>query len=94
MLRDKGKNRICLSPLQPQPEPEQLRHLKREIGSRWPMTNLLDVLKNGIARGLYRSLQGTWKPRDPNAGDHTASYVALPLRPWHQHGVEAGSVRK
>jgi TnpA family transposase len=44
-LRDKGKNRICLSPLQPQPEPEQLRHLKREISSRWPMTNLLDVLK-------------------------------------------------
>ncbi len=44
-LRTKGKNRICLSPLQPQPEPEQLRHLKREIGSRWPMTNLLDVLK-------------------------------------------------
>jgi TnpA family transposase len=44
-LRAKGKNRICLSPLQPQPEPEQLRHLKREIGSRWPMTNLLDVLK-------------------------------------------------
>lgn len=44
-LRAKGKNRICLSPLHPQTEPEQLRHLKREIGSRWPMTNLLDVLK-------------------------------------------------
>jgi Tn3 transposase DDE domain/Domain of unknown function (DUF4158) len=45
LLRAKGKNRICLSPLQPQPEPEQLRHLKREISTRWPMTNLLDVLK-------------------------------------------------
>lgn len=44
-LRTKGKNRICLSPLQPQPEPEQLRHLKREIFNRWPMTNLLDILK-------------------------------------------------
>ncbi len=44
-LRKKGKNRICLTPLDAQPEPEQLRFLKKEIGKRWPMTNLLDVLK-------------------------------------------------
>lgn len=44
-LRSKGKHRICLSPLQPQPEPEQLRHLKNALGKRWPMINLLDVLK-------------------------------------------------
>ena len=44
-FRAKGKNRICLTPLEPQPEPEQLRHLKNALGKRWPVVNLLDVLK-------------------------------------------------
>ena len=36
---------IKLSPLPPQPDPANLLVLKTEIGRRWPMTNLLDVLK-------------------------------------------------
>ena len=32
-------------PIDPQPEPIQLRALKGEIGKCWPMTSLLDVLK-------------------------------------------------
>ena len=36
---------IKLSPLPPQPDPANLLALKTEIGRRWPMTNLLDVLK-------------------------------------------------
>jgi TnpA family transposase len=44
-LRAQGKNRIKLSPLEPQPEPANILHLKAELMSRWPMTRLLDVLK-------------------------------------------------
>ena len=44
-LRPKGKNRIKLSPLAPQPEPANILRMKAELMSRWPMTSLLDVLK-------------------------------------------------
>ena len=44
-LRTTGKNRIHLSPLDPQPEPAQLSQLKAEVLRRWPMTSLLDILK-------------------------------------------------
>ena len=44
-LRVQGKNRIKLSPLDPQPEPANILRLKADLMSRWPMTSLLDVLK-------------------------------------------------
>lgn len=40
-----GGGRISLSPLQAQPEPINLTRLKAEVDRRWPMTSLLDVLK-------------------------------------------------
>jgi TnpA family transposase len=36
---------IALSPLEAQPEPENLPALKAELAARWPMTGLLDMLK-------------------------------------------------
>ncbi len=58
-LRPKGKKRIRLSRLEPQPEPMQLRSLKGEIGKRWPMTSLLDVLKESELRiGFTRLFKG------------------------------------
>lgn len=44
-LRKNGKKRICLSPLKAQPEPIFLHRLKTEMMARWPMTSLLDILK-------------------------------------------------
>jgi len=44
-LRDTGQHRIVVTPLDAQPEPPRLRLLKTEVGRRWPMTSLLDVLK-------------------------------------------------
>lgn len=44
-LRQQGKKRICLTPLEPQPEPENLRHMKAELFRRWGSTSLLDILK-------------------------------------------------
>ena len=49
-LRPYGKNRIALSPFDPQPEPNQLTRLKAEVLRRWPMTSLLDVLKEADLR--------------------------------------------
>lgn len=44
-LRQQGRNLIKLSPMEPQPEPKFLQHLKARVTSRWPMTNLLDIVK-------------------------------------------------
>jgi TnpA family transposase len=44
-LRQHGVNRIVVSPFDPLPEPPGLQAVKTEIEQRWPMTGLLDVLK-------------------------------------------------
>jgi len=49
-IRYKGKNRICVTPLDAQVEPAMLGTLKQEVARRWPMTNLLDVLKEAELR--------------------------------------------
>ena len=41
----KGKGRICLTPLEEQPEPPNIVALTAALVQRWPMTNLLDILK-------------------------------------------------
>lgn len=42
---ERKKARICLTPVDPQPDPVNLAYLKTEVTRRWPMTSLLDVLK-------------------------------------------------
>ncbi len=44
-LLPKGGGWIALSPLPPQPEPSHLGLLKAEMTGRWPMVELLDILK-------------------------------------------------
>lgn len=44
-LLPKRNGWIALSPLEAQPEPVNLLALKAELGQRWPMTSLLDMLK-------------------------------------------------
>ena len=46
----RGSGRIALTPLEKQEEPAGLVALKSEIGRRWPMTNLLDMLKEAELR--------------------------------------------
>jgi hypothetical protein len=40
-----GKSRLSITPLEKQPEPPNLLHLTAALVERWPMTNLLDILK-------------------------------------------------
>ncbi|TCO70421.1 Tn3 family transposase [Marinisporobacter balticus] len=44
-ISDRAGGRITVSPLDAQPEPQNLFRLKSEVSRIWPMTNLLDVLK-------------------------------------------------
>jgi hypothetical protein len=44
-ILSKGDGWISITPLEPLPEPLHLAGLKGEIGRRWPMISLLDILK-------------------------------------------------
>ena len=44
-----------MSPIDPQPEPVNLAYLKAEIAKKWPMTSLLDVLKEAELRTGFSS---------------------------------------
>jgi hypothetical protein len=46
---------IIVSPLEAQPEPVNLEALKGELGRRWPMTGLLDILKETDLRVGFTS---------------------------------------
>ena len=49
-LTDRGNGWITISPSDAQPEPVNLTKLKAELMRYWPMTNLLDVLKEADLR--------------------------------------------
>jgi len=49
-LVSRGKHRISVSPYEKQPEPPNLVSLKAELDRRWPMTSLLDMLKEADLR--------------------------------------------
>jgi TnpA family transposase len=42
---ERVSGRLSVSPLEAQPEPLNLAALKTEVSTRWPMTSLLDILK-------------------------------------------------
>lgn len=46
----KGKGRVSLTPLDAQPEPSNIAALTAALVERWPMTNLLDILKEAELR--------------------------------------------
>jgi TnpA family transposase len=51
---------ISVSPLEAQPEPLNILQLKREIEGRWPLTSLLDMLKEADLRiGFTNHFQNT-----------------------------------
>jgi len=49
-LSDKGGGWITLTPLDAQPEPPNLTALKAELNATWPMTSLLDMVKEADLR--------------------------------------------
>ena len=55
-ILEKAGGWIKLSPLLPQPEPSNLVALKEDIARRWPMTSLLDMLKETDLRVGFTQL--------------------------------------
>ena len=51
-----GNTRLSLRPLSPQTDPAGLEELKAELARRWPMTSLLDVLKEVDLRTEFTPL--------------------------------------
>jgi hypothetical protein len=49
-IQEKNNGWIKVSPLEAQPEPINILHLKREIDQRWFMTSLLDILKEAAQK--------------------------------------------
>ena len=59
LISKKGKGRISVSPLVEQEEPTNIRGLTAALVRRWPMTNLLDLLKDTELRvGFTEALRG------------------------------------
>lgn len=68
-LRWTGKNRISVSPFEPAPEPKGLVSLKAEITRQWPMTGLLDTLKEAALGTGYLDRFETSASREVLASD-------------------------
>lgn len=60
----RGNGWIKLSPIEAQPEPLNLKRLKTEIMRQWPMTNLLDVLKEADLRINFTDIFNTVAVRE------------------------------
>lgn len=63
-LSTKRGGRIRLTPLPPQPAPPHLDRLKSELDQRWPMTSLLDILKETDLRVGFTDLFTTATARE------------------------------
>ncbi len=55
-ISDHRGGRIHLSPLTARPDPPNIEPLKEEVGRRWPMTGLLDILKEADLRANFTAL--------------------------------------
>jgi len=56
LLPNRKKKPISITPLAAQPEPRNLLSLKQEVGTRWSMTSLLDILKETALRTGFPDL--------------------------------------
>lgn len=76
---DRGKNNIILSPLDEQPEPINIGKLKSQIQKRWPMTSLLDVLKEADLRIGFTELFTTKRSSERLNRDELQKRLLLSL---------------
>ncbi len=64
LIRLHGKNLIKVSPLEPQAEPAFLKTLKSQVMIQWPMTSLLDVLKEADCQIGFTNLLKSYGDRE------------------------------
>jgi hypothetical protein len=87
----KGKGRICLTPLEEQPEPPNISALTTALVQRWPMTNLLDILKETELRVRFTEAFRTTgtRPGGSAPGSATATPAVVPLRTRYERRSQA-----
>lgn len=66
-LLPRRRHPIVVTPLEPQAEPPNLEALKVELGRRWPMTGLLDILKEADLRIGFTDAFATAASREVTA---------------------------
>jgi len=55
-LRQTGIKNIILSPMEPVTDPPNINALKGEVQSRWPMTSLLEILREADSSSVFTKL--------------------------------------
>jgi TnpA family transposase len=89
-LDSRRRHPIIVSPLDPQPEPLGLTAIKAELGRRWPMTRLLDVLKETDLRVGFTEAFATAAAREATDRDEVRRRLLLCL---YGLGTNAGLKR-
>jgi TnpA family transposase len=89
-LDPRRRHPIVVSPLEAQPEPPNLEALKAELGRRWPMTGLLDVLKEADLRIGFTDAFATAAAREATDRDEVRRRLLLCL---YGLGTNAGLKR-
>ena len=74
-----NKGRIIVTPLEPQDEPINLTKMKSELFQRWPMTNLLDILKESDLRVEFTNQFKTVAARETLSRDVLQKRLILAL---------------
>lgn len=90
LTKGNGNGRISISPFDPVPEPVNLSRLKAEIMKRWPMTSLLDILKEADLRVNFTELFKTSASREVISKDLLQKRLILCL---YGLGTNAGLKR-
>ena len=86
---------IALSPLSARPEPVNLLELKSEILKRWPMTSLLDMLKETDLRyRLHQGIQERNRTRVSGSYDVAEAPLTVLVRTGYEHRTEARKQRR
>ena len=81
---------ISITPLEPQPEPPSLEAVRAELGRRWPMTGLLDILKEADLRIRFTDAFSTAASREATNKEEVRRRLLLCL---YGLGTNAGLKR-
>jgi len=89
-LDPRRRHPIIVSPLDPQPDPSGLAAIKAELGRRWPMTGLLDLVKEADLRIDFTEAFTTAAARESTNRDEVRRRLLLCL---YGLGTNAGLKR-
>lgn len=78
-LKPRRQHPIGVTPLEPQPVPPSLEAVRSELGRRWPMTGLLDILKEADLRIRFTDAFTTSATREATGREEVRCRLLLCL---------------